>query len=277
MSANPARVLARTEEQAERESMPVIESRRFPVVEIFGPTIQGEGPDVGRPCYFLRMGGCDYRCGWSRLLDANIGRAPDGLFVCDSLHAVLPGEVKANSRMLNAAEIVGELTELAGVFGPRYLVISGGNPAMHFLDVVVSRLQELGWTVAVETQGSLWKDWLAAVDRVVVSPKPPSSKQIFKLPRLAAFLDRLSKKRAVLKIPIYDDADLDFADDVFGAFPAFGRYLSVANDWRKPNTTDELLARYRWIIEAAQRRPFTAAAAVLPQLHVLTWGNEKER
>lgn len=33
--------------------------RSFPVVEIFGPTIQGESPDAGRPAYFVRFGGCD--------------------------------------------------------------------------------------------------------------------------------------------------------------------------------------------------------------------------
>jgi 7-carboxy-7-deazaguanine synthase len=34
----------------------------FPVIEVFGPTVQGEGPDAGRPAYFVRFGGCDYRC-----------------------------------------------------------------------------------------------------------------------------------------------------------------------------------------------------------------------
>ena len=41
------------------------------VVEIFGPTIQGEGALIGEPTVFVRTGGCDYRCSW-----------------CDSLHAV---------------------------------------------------------------------------------------------------------------------------------------------------------------------------------------------
>ena len=43
------------------------------ISEIFGPTIQGEGPLIGRPSIFVRTGGCDYRCNW-----------------CDTLYAVLP-------------------------------------------------------------------------------------------------------------------------------------------------------------------------------------------
>ena len=34
------------------------------VNEIFGPTIQGEGSTVGKPCFFLRVAGCNLHCGW---------------------------------------------------------------------------------------------------------------------------------------------------------------------------------------------------------------------
>jgi len=43
------------------------------ISEIFGPTVQGEGPLIGQPTVFVRTGGCDYRCVW-----------------CDTLYAVLP-------------------------------------------------------------------------------------------------------------------------------------------------------------------------------------------
>ena len=47
------------------------------VVEVFGPTVQGEGPYAGRVCHFLRLGGCDYRCSW-----------------CDTPYAVDPAQVR---------------------------------------------------------------------------------------------------------------------------------------------------------------------------------------
>lgn len=34
------------------------------VSEIFGPTVQGEGPSAGRRCAFLRLGLCNLNCSW---------------------------------------------------------------------------------------------------------------------------------------------------------------------------------------------------------------------
>jgi 7-carboxy-7-deazaguanine synthase len=40
--------------------MPAVatKTRTFPVIEIFGPTIQGEGALAGLPTMFVRFGGC---------------------------------------------------------------------------------------------------------------------------------------------------------------------------------------------------------------------------
>src|SRR6267154_551910 len=34
----------------------------FPVMEVFGPTLQGEGQMIGYQTMFVRSGGSDYRC-----------------------------------------------------------------------------------------------------------------------------------------------------------------------------------------------------------------------
>jgi 7-cyano-7-deazaguanosine (preQ0) biosynthesis protein QueE len=36
----------------------------IPIAEIFGPTIQGEGPRAGRLCAFIRTGGCNLACSY---------------------------------------------------------------------------------------------------------------------------------------------------------------------------------------------------------------------
>src|SRR4051812_39689210 len=77
-----------------------------PVVEIFGPTVQGEGPDIGRPAYFVRFGGCDFRCSW-----------------CDSMHAVDPAQVRAGALQLQPAEILARIRDLQD--GPDLVVLSG--------------------------------------------------------------------------------------------------------------------------------------------------------
>jgi 7-carboxy-7-deazaguanine synthase len=130
--------------------------KTYPVMEVFGPVVQGEGPLAGQVTHFVRFGLCDYRCSW-----------------CDSMFAVEPEEVKAHAERLDVSSIVERLEWLD--LAP-WVTLSGGNPAVHDLGPLVKELREtLGLDVAVETQGSRWRDWLADVDLLIVSPKPPSS------------------------------------------------------------------------------------------------------
>ena len=62
------------------------------MIEVFGPTIQGEGAEAGLPCNFVRLGGCDFRCSW-----------------CDTMYAVDPAEVRANAERMTAEQIVDRL------------------------------------------------------------------------------------------------------------------------------------------------------------------------
>jgi 7-carboxy-7-deazaguanine synthase len=34
------------------------------VSEVFGPTLQGEGPHTGQAAAYIRLGGCNLRCRW---------------------------------------------------------------------------------------------------------------------------------------------------------------------------------------------------------------------
>ena len=130
--------------------------KTFAVIEIFGPTIQGEGAEAGMPTHFIRLGGCDFRCSW-----------------CDTMYAVEPATVRVTAHRLSVEEIVQALDRLTGA--PRWVTISGGNPALHRLDPLIERLHSHDYRVSVETQGSVWRSWLGDVDRLTVSPKPPSS------------------------------------------------------------------------------------------------------
>lgn len=258
----------------------------IPVVEIFGPTIQGEGPHIGSPCHFIRFGGCDFKCGWS---EKNNTWVTDG-FVCDSLHAVLPSEVRKAER-LDALTIVDRVRALPG--NPGWVVLSGGNPLLHELGEVVKGLHEKGFKVSVETQGSLYKAWLKDVDHIVISPKPPSSQIEGTIKLLGQFLDQFGilHPPMVLKVPILDERDLDFARNIVQV-SRLPLYLSVTNvhggigvpDAEDPgearwweDTTEELLERFRWIHAKASLDPLLSRAVILPQLHVLIWGNARGR
>lgn len=236
-------------------------SLTFPVVEIFGPTIQGEGPDAGVPAYFVRFGGCDYRCSW-----------------CDSMHAVDPAEVRANAERLTTEQVADRLGELPA--GPGLVVLSGGNPALLDLDALVVALKQDDRRVAVETQGSRWRDWLANVDRLVISPKPPSSGMAGakELNTFQAFMSNVSDASGpVLKIVVFDQADLDWAAARHRDHPRLPLFLSAGTDVGLPEdeTLSRLRERYRWLCEAVARRRDLRDARVQPQLHVIAWGTAK--
>jgi 7-carboxy-7-deazaguanine synthase len=227
------------------------------VVELFGPTIQGEGPHAGRVCHFLRLGGCDYRCSW-----------------CDTMHAVDPEQVKLADNLS-----VGEVLDRLDALHPApMLVISGGNPALHRLDGLLDELHASHRyrVIGVETQGSRWRDWLGRVDSLVVSPKPPSSGECTPLreTQFARFMGLASRHRGlVLKVVIFDGVDLEWAAKVHAAMPFVPFYLSVGTDQDVGDPLPVVAERYAWLAERVAHSRLLADAVVLPQLHVIAWGH----
>jgi 7-carboxy-7-deazaguanine synthase len=233
----------------------------LPVVEVFGPTVQGEGPQAGEPAYFVRFGGCDFRCSW-----------------CDSWHAVDPTQVRTGER-LSTRNIIRRIDELAA--GPDLVVLTGGNPALLELGGLVAELRERAYRVAVETQGSRWRDWLGDVNTVVVSPKGPSSGMDTPAHRraLRAFLATAQGTGVdlALKVVVFDEGDLRYAEELAGQHDAVPLFLSVGTDvgLGEPETVHALLERLRWLCEVTARRSSLRRARVAPQLHVLAWGTRR--
>ncbi|MCU6707554.1 7-carboxy-7-deazaguanine synthase QueE [Paenibacillus sp. J5C_2022] len=236
---------------------------RFPVLEVFGPTVQGEGMVVGRKTMFIRTAGCDYSCSWC-----------DSAFTWD-------GSARDEIRMLTAAEILEELRRIGGDSFD-HVTISGGNPALlKGLGGLVELLHAEGVTVALETQGSRWQPWLAAIDDMTLSPKPPSSGMGTDWDVLDHIVARLSAagSRFCLKVVVFDEEDLFYAREVHERYPGVPFYLQAGND----NLTEEepaamlpyLVQRYEWLIDAAMGDNRLRKVHVLPQLHTWVWGNKK--
>jgi 7-carboxy-7-deazaguanine synthase len=224
----------------------------WPVIEIFGPVIQGEGAMIGRQTHFVRFGGCDYHCAW-----------------CDSLYAVEPALVRANSLRMDADAIVSQLQSLNP--GTPWVTLSGGNPALHALDTLVDGLHAASYRVAVETQGTRYRPWLARTDLVTISPKPPSSGMTTDWTQLERFL---TLPDASLKVVVFDEADFAYAREVHRRYSAVPFYLQVGNSVGI-DTTEALLARLDWLANRALADPAMTQAIVLPQLHVLLYGNRR--
>lgn len=236
---------------------------RIPVIEMFGPTIQGEGAVIGVKTMFVRTYGCDYRCGWC-----------DSAFTWD-------GSAKDKVTMLTPQEILDGLLELAGE-NFNCVTISGGNPALigEAMGEFISLLHERGIQAAIETQGSRWQDWFHEVDVLTISPKPPSSGMQTDWDKLDEIMHRVAdngKAAHSLKVVVFNQEDYEYARKVHFRYPEVPLFLQPGND----NVTEEgdisgrLLGRLEWLFERVITDPQMNRARVLPQLHALIWHNKR--
>lgn len=258
---------------------------RIPVLEIFGPTVQGEGMVIGQKTMFVRTAGCDYQCSWC-----------DSAFTWD-------GSAKNMIKMMQPHEIWAELQRIGG---DRFahVTLSGGNPALlPHMKGLISLLHEKGIVIAVETQGSRWQDWLIDIDQVTLSPKPPSSGMstnrdilddiIARLLQREAhysmnhsmshsvsdFMSNASSRSLSLKVVIFDEVDLTFAKEIHQRYPQVPMFLQVGNpDVQRMDIhhhASELLSRYEELIDLLMSSNELNDVRVLPQLHALVWGNKR--
>ncbi|SEF81728.1 7-carboxy-7-deazaguanine synthase QueE [Paenibacillus sp. UNC499MF] len=233
----------------------------IPVLEIFGPTVQGEGMVIGRKTMFVRTAGCDYRCSWC-----------DSAFTWDGSGA---GDIRPLT-----AEAVWE--ELVRTGGSRFshVTLSGGNPALlRSLGPLVKLLRAQGIRTAVETQGSRWQDWLTEIDEVTLSPKPPSSGMETDFAKLDDIVRRLNPDGISLKVVVFDERDFAFAREVHRRYPAVPFYLQAGNEDVRLADDDllrgQLLRKYEWLVDLTMASEDLNDVRVLPQLHALLWGNKR--
>ncbi|MDB5623320.1 MAG: queE [Devosia sp.] len=233
------------------------------ISEIFGPTIQGEGVLMGLPTVFVRTGGCDYRCSW-----------------CDSLHAV-DNRFRSTWQAMSVQQIWQQVRTLSGG-EPLTVSLSGGNPAIQPLGELIEYGHREGYRFALETQGSLARDWFSMLDTLVLSPKPPSSQMSTDWAQLEACLAATQgKPQSVLKFVVFDDEDYHYARNAAARYPHLPVYLQPGNHTPpSPEALDGvidmtgLMQRMEWLVDKVTRERWFAAR-VLPQLHVLLWGNKR--
>lgn len=243
-------------------------NKKIPLVEAFGPTIQGEGVMIGIQTYFARFGLCDYRCK-----------------MCDSLHAVEPRLVKANARWLTQQDIYKEIESIRKPNSTDWITFSGGNPCIHDLSELVLELKSHDWLIAVETQGTEAPEWLQETDVITVSPKGPGMGETTDFEVLDKFVDRFFSCNVNMKIVVFDQRDLEFAKLVFERYESAQMEftLSLGNmhppgmdegiDWSKHNA--QLIGTYKMLFEDIKCDPTLSQMRFLPQWHHLVWGNEK--
>ena len=224
------------------------------VNEVFGPTVQGEGPSLGRRAAFVRLGRCNLDCSW-----------------CDS------GFTWDWERYDPAVELhersVGDLVTEVEAMAVDRVVVTGGEPLLQqrrllpFLEAAAER----GWTVEVETNGTLapTADTARLVGQFNVSPKLANSgvaPERAIVPEALATLRTTGK--AVFKFVVAEPADLH---EVQALVDAHG----LAPVWIMPEgiTAEAVLARGRRLADDVVARGWQLTT----RLHVLLWGDERGR
>lgn len=237
------------------ENHPDTAARTLPVSELFGTTIQGEGPHAGRVVQFLRLGGCNLSCTWC-----------DTPYTWDATRFDLSAELTPTT----ARQIVEDL--IPGVV----LVISGGEPLMHqrnaawayVLHGAVSR----GCEVHVETNGTIapTAQTNGLVTHYSVSPKMGhAGDHKGRDTRLHDdWLPLLDTGQACLKYVVRDADDTrTVAEDTAD--------LGVPRHavWVMPlgTSTEELQGRWPGVARAAADHHVNASH----RTHVLAWGDTK--
>ncbi|HJE20048.1 7-carboxy-7-deazaguanine synthase QueE [Aliicoccus persicus] len=233
---------------------------KVPVLEIFGPTFQGEGAVIGQKTMFVRTAGCDYRCSWC-----------DSAFTWD-------GSQKDNISMMTSDDIFESLDRLAKD-NYNHVTISGGNPLLNKgLSEFVEAAKARGIRLAIETQGTKYQDWLPLIDDVTISPKPPSSGMKTDFKKLEFMMNRLNPAQYNLKVVVFDDKDFEHAKEVHAKYPNIEFYVQVGNPYlgeRVENHTEKLLARYEQLVDKVMNDKELQNVRVLPQLHTLLWSNKQ--
>lgn len=238
---------------------------KIPVLEIFGPTVQGEGMVIGQKTMFVRTAGCDYSCSWC-----------DSSFTWD-------GSAKDHIKLMTAEEVWSELKSIGGD-GFSFVTISGGNPALlKNLNALIGLFKQNNIKVALETQGSMWQDWFLQIDELTISPKPPSSMMKTNFDVLDHIFENVKDNNpshnVSLKIVIFDQEDYTYAKNVYYRYPGIPFFLQVGNDdvttTNNQTLINELLSKYEWLVNMVMADKELTDVKVLPQLHTYIWGNKR--
>ena len=157
------------------------------VTETF-TSLQGEGKNQGKPCFFLRLSGCNLRCAW-----------------CDTEYSFEKGTERS------IEELVKEIADS----GFSYVCVTGGEPLLQKKELIplLTILREAGIQTDIETNGTISFKDCKPYASVCMDVKCPSSGQMSDL----SLLNDLTESDSV-KFVIGDEADYIYMVHVLSAY-----------------------------------------------------------
>ena len=134
----------------------------YSIKEIFY-TLQGEGNQAGRSAVFCRFAGCNL---WNGTEE---GRASAICQFCDTDFVGTDGE--GGGKFTSAEALAASINRLwpTTYAASKFVVLTGGEPLLQLDAPLIAALHQLGFEIAIETNGTLAVP--EGVDWVCVSPK----------------------------------------------------------------------------------------------------------
>jgi 7-carboxy-7-deazaguanine synthase len=247
------------------------------VNEIFGPTIQGEGPYTGRHCMFVRMYDCNLACTW-----------------CDTPYTWANSITRAEKHQSNtiyaknqnmeemvAGSVYDELLKYWNIYDkPTTIVISGGEPLMQQdpLEDMIDHLNYFENMVHIETAGTILPSPLiqSRCEAIIVSPKlQHSGNPLSKRYKKDVLTELALQRRTWFKFVVMHNAGMDGED--FAEVDQIVRECSI--DPRKvyimPEGTKsgDVISGAKSIVDQVTQRGYNLSL----RMHTLLWGDERKR
>jgi organic radical activating enzyme len=225
------------------------------VNEVFGPTVQGEGPHTGQRCAFVRLANCNLACSWC---DTPYSWDWDRFDQSAETHITTPEIVAERVRAMKVSRVI----------------LTGGEPMMQqpMIAALVDAMP--GVLFDVETNGTITPHPSVEqrVDLFVVSPKlahsgDPEKKRLKPGP-LGRFAALAQQDRAVFKFVVQTGRDVEFVQRFSTEFD-----VPVDKVWIMPEGADRdtHLARLAALTDVIVASGFNLST----RLHVLAWDTRR--
>jgi organic radical activating enzyme len=222
------------------------------VNEIF-KSIQGEGPNFGKPAIFLRTAQCNLKCTWC-----------DTKYTWDWKNYDFSKEVKE----MTIDEVKDTITELE----IKHLVITGGEPLLQQDDLadLLSFLKP-DFYVEVETNCTILPNKMLTdlIDQWNVSPKTKNSGNPLELcENNECYYFFANQENAFFKYVVEDETDIPEIKKFVTKYKIPEKRVQLMT---QASTKEEISIREKSISKLAKSHNFTFS----PRLHVAMWGSQR--
>jgi organic radical activating enzyme len=184
-------------------------------------SFQGEGVHLGRPAFFIRTFGCPLKCPW-----------------CDAAGTWHPKYIPDKIERISEEQLVKEAGETCCDF----IVITGGEPIVHDLHLLVDLMHASNQSVHLETSG--YRMFPDIFDWVTLSPK----RQNIPPPQSIALADEL---KLIIEQPSDVEWWLDTLRDQLGGNLDPNVPIWLHPEWSRRNDKALLDGMVRWALSGS--------------------------